>query len=345
MKRRRFSKVLFAGMAGMAGMYSPFVAGSRAKKKKSFIMTVNGPVRSEMVGTCLSHEHILVDFSGADKTNSKNWDIDQVISVVKPYLERANGFGVQTFFDATPAFLGRDPELLMRISMESGVNIVTNTGYYGAQNNKFLPKQAFDDSADQLAEKWIREWKKGVDNTPIRPGFIKIGVDSGPLSAIHMKLINAAAITHLQTGLTIASHTTGAKAAFEQLKLLNLKGVSSDAFIWVHAQEEKDLSKHVKAASQGAWISFDGIREDNAEEYVEMLLNMKSNNMIKKVLISHDAGWYSPGEEHGGSFTPYEAIFTSLIPQLRKRGFKLEDTDSLLIQNPLNAFLISVKKS
>jgi len=342
MKRRRFSKIL---LAGMTSMHIPFVAGSRTKRKKSLIMTVNGPIRPEMVGTCLSHEHILVDFSGADKISSNSWDIDQVISVVKPYLERVSAFGVQTFFDATPAFLGRDPELLMRISMDTGVNIVTNTGYYGAQNNKFLPQHAFEDSIDQLAEKWVKEWKKGVDDTPIKPGFIKIGVDSGPLSDIHIKLVNAAALTHLQTGMTIASHTIGADAAFEQLEILNMQGVSAEAFVWIHAQQEKDLSKHIKAASQGAWISMDGVREDNCEEYVKMLLNLKSNNLIQKALISHDAGWYSPGEDNGGAFTPYEAIFTTLIPQLRKNGFTLEETDRLVIQNPLNAFSINVKKS
>lgn len=340
--RREFSMFL---LAGMAGMHIPLLVRGRSKAKKPVIMTVNGPIKAEMAGTCLTHEHVLVDFSGADKINPNSWNIDQVISVVKPYLERVNGFGVQTFFDATPAFLGRDPELLMRLSMDTGVNIVTNTGYYGAQNNKYLPQHAFDDTVDQLAERWIKEWKRGVDDTPIKPGFIKIGVDPGPLSDIHKKLVNAAALTHLQTGLTITSHTVGAGAAFEQLKLLNEKGVAAEAFVWIHAQEEKDLLKHVEAASKGAWISMDGVREDNASNYVEMLLNLKSNDLIHKALISHDAGWYSPGNDPGGFFTPYEAIFTTLIPQLRKKGFTLAETDRLLIQNPSTAFSISVKKS
>ena len=33
----------------------------------------------------------------------------------------------------------------------------------------------------------------------LKPGFIKIGVDPGSLSELHIKLITAAAMTHLKT--------------------------------------------------------------------------------------------------------------------------------------------------
>jgi predicted metal-dependent phosphotriesterase family hydrolase len=52
--------------------------------------------------------------------------------------------------------------------------------------------------------------KSGVrilTNTGIRPGFIKVGVDSGPLSGIDLKLVQAAARAHLASALTIAVQT------------------------------------------------------------------------------------------------------------------------------------------
>ncbi len=73
--------------------------------------------------------------------------------------------------------------------------------------------------------------------------------------------MRAAAKTHLQTGLTIASHTGNGVAALEELEILKQEGVHPGAFIWVHAQTEGNGKLHLKAAQQGAWVEFDGISE------------------------------------------------------------------------------------
>ena len=51
------------------------------------IMTVNGIVKASELGFTLSHEHILVDFIGADNYDPKRWNHNEVIRVVTPYLE------------------------------------------------------------------------------------------------------------------------------------------------------------------------------------------------------------------------------------------------------------------
>ena len=48
-------------------------------KRNRIIMTVNGPVPLKEMGTTLVHEHILVDFIGADSINDKRWDRSKVI--------------------------------------------------------------------------------------------------------------------------------------------------------------------------------------------------------------------------------------------------------------------------
>ena len=45
----------------------------------------------------------------------------------------------------------------------------------------------------------------------------KIGVDAGPLSDIDRKLVEAGALCHLATGLTLAIHTGNGVAALEIL--------------------------------------------------------------------------------------------------------------------------------
>ncbi|MEJ7823712.1 MAG: hypothetical protein WKF85_15420 [Chitinophagaceae bacterium] len=313
--------------------------------ESQYIISVNGRIPVSEMGTTLIHEHFLVDFIGADKINYSRWNRQEVVTKVLPYLLEAKKHGVKTMFDCTPAFLGRDVFLLKMLAKESGLQIVTNTGYYGAVDNKYLPKLAFTETAEQIAGRWIKEFKKGIENTTVKPGFIKISVNPGNLSALHQKVVRAAAITHLQTGLTICSHTGIAIPAFEEINLLKKMNVHPSAFVWTHAQNEQDIKLHVKAATAGAWISLDGIGWGNIEKYADTINNLASAGMLNKILISHDAGWYKPGEKEGGSFKGYTNIFEELIPLLDKKGFTDNDIQQLLIKNPAEAFAVRVRKS
>jgi len=307
-------------------------------------MTVNGPVSSKEMGVSLIHEHILVDFIGADSITFMRWDKSKVADRSLPFLKQIKDLGCQTFIECTPAYLGRDPLLLKSLSASSGLNILTNTGYYGAVNNKYIPQHAFYETADQLAARWILECENGIDGTGVKPGFIKIGVENGNLTDLHKKLVVAAARTHLKTGLTIASHTGPAIPAFEQLDILKIEGVAPEAFIWVHAQSEKDLSNHVKASKMGAWIGLDGLNENNLTDYIRMIKNLRENNLLNKILLSHDAGWYHPGEENGGEYRGYTTLFKKLIPLLRKENFSEKEINQLLVFNPSEAFKIGVHR-
>jgi phosphotriesterase-related protein len=313
-------------------------------KKDGIIMTVNGPISSGKMGVSLIHEHILVDFIGADSVSDQRWNKSNVLERSLPLLKQIKELGCKTFFECTPAYLGRDPLLLKNLSDSSGLNIITNTGYYGAGNNKYLPKHSFNETADQIATRWIMEWDSGIDGTGIKPGFIKIGVMDGNLSDLHKKLVVAAARTHLKTGLTIASHTGPAIPAFEQLDILHNEGVAPEAFIWVHAQAEKDLNNHVRAARMGAWIGLDGVNDNNLADYVKMIKNLKENDLLNKILLSHDAGWYHPGEENGGEYRGYTTIFEKLVPLLLKENFSEMEINQLLVKNPSQVFTIRVRR-
>ena len=119
------------------------------------------------------------------------YDADAAFRKALPFLERVHQLGGRTLVECTPAFLGRDVRLLERLSAASGLHILTNTGYYGAVNDKFLPPHAFTENADQLAARWIAEARDGIEGTGIRPAFMKIGVDAGPLSAVDETLVPA----------------------------------------------------------------------------------------------------------------------------------------------------------
>ena len=311
---------------------------------KEQIITIDGAIRPQKMGRTLIHEHLLVDFIGADKISFDRWNREEVLKVVLPYLLEVKKRGIKTLLDCTPAFLGRDVHLLQLAAQKSGLQILTNTGYYGAVDNKYLPKWAFTETAEQLANRWIAEFEKGIDGTDVRPGFIKIGVNPGPLSELHRKLVRAAGLTHLRTGLTICSHTGPALAAFEEIEELQRMGIHPSAFIWVHAQGESNKNFYTKAAQIGAWVSLDGMGWGDWENYASWLDLLKSNRLLHRVLISHDAGWYKPGEVNGGNFVGFTAIFEKVFPILRQKGFTQDDFDQLLVHNPAEAFKIRVRK-
>lgn len=305
------------------------------------IMTVLGPIEAAQMGCTLAHEHVLVDFIGAEEVSRNRYDAQAARQVILPHLERVKALGLRTFVECTPAYLGKDPLLLKNLAERTGLQILTNTGYYGARDGVFLPAHAFRETAGQLAERWVRDWREGLEGTGVRPGFIKIGVTaSSSLSGMDRKLVQAAACAHLQTGLTIASHTVDAPV-LEELEILRQEGVDPSAFIWVHAHTDSDPRRHVAVAELGAWVEFDAVGE-HVEPDVQRILAMKEHGLLHRVLLSHDAGWYEPGKPDG-EFRGYTALFEHLIPALKARGFTGSEVELLTVANPAEAFCVRVR--
>lgn len=347
MDRRHFIQLGFTG--SLAASFLP--EALYARRSVSGLMTVNGKINPRKAGIVLPHEHILVDFIGADKVSPDRYDRDEVFQKALPYLEQAKALGCQTLIECTPNFLGRDPELLKQLSEKTGLQLLTNTGYYAARSYQHLPPSFFENSEHEIAKIWINEWENGIGNTGIKPGFIKIGNDPGETEdeiAIDQKLVRVAAKTHVATGLTIANHMgkgyRGIKA-IETLKILKDEGVHPSAWIWVHAQNEEDMTKHIEVAQQGAWVEFDGLSPERIAQHATFVVNMKNEGLLSQVLISHDAGWYHVGEENGGDYRGYNTLFDGFIPALKNQGFTDKDIDMLIVLNPARAFEIQKRET
>ena len=191
--RRTFIQQSLATAGALA--IAPSVFASKPQ-----VMTVTGPIAPDQMGFTLPHEHIMSIFGG-QPVKVAQYDEEKLFAKVIPYLKMLKVFGVQTICECTGAYFGRRVDLLRRISRETGMQILTNTGYFGAAHDRYVPAHAFEETIDQIAQRWINEWETGIDGTDIRPGFIKIGVDPGMPSDIDKKLILAAGKTHLKTGL------------------------------------------------------------------------------------------------------------------------------------------------
>ncbi|MBT7095801.1 phosphotriesterase, partial [Candidatus Poribacteria bacterium] len=61
------------------------------------VMTVRGPISPSEFGRVLAHEHVMVDFVGADKTGPHRWDADEVRSLLLPLLREVKERGFDSF--------------------------------------------------------------------------------------------------------------------------------------------------------------------------------------------------------------------------------------------------------
>ena len=303
-------------------------------------MTVAGPITPDQLGTCLTHEHLMSIF-GDEPRYDPNYDEAALFAQVVPYLKHVKQLGAKSIFECTGAYFGRDVRRLQQLAQRSGVQIITNTGYYGAANDRYVPPHAYQESAQAIARRWITEFEQGIDGTDVRPGFIKIALDGGPVSAIDAKLVRAAALTHAATGLTMACHTgNNPEGARTALTILREEGVAPAAWIWTHANKVEDINALLPAARAGAWISLDGVRAPDEEEVFERhlryLKEFKEHKLLSQVLLSHDGNSFSRSE----SIRPYEAIFTALLPRLMEEGFTSAEVQRLMVDNPARAFAI-----
>src|SRR5690606_14715499 len=138
-----------------------------ADTRPPLVETVRGPIAATELGRVLPHEHVLVDFVGADKVSPSRYDAGKVFAAVLPHLIHARELGARSLFECTPNFLARDPRLLARLSEASGLHLVTNTGLYGARQNTFIPRFLQIESSRQLAARWIGEARDGIGETGI----------------------------------------------------------------------------------------------------------------------------------------------------------------------------------
>ncbi len=118
------------------------------------VMTVKGAVDPAGLGITLPHEHVMVDFIGAEKTGRHRYDPTDVVETMLPYLSQLPGLGIRGFVDCTPAYLARDVDVLLQLSEQTGLHIVTNTGQY---KEPFLPKKTIETTSSELAALEILE--------------------------------------------------------------------------------------------------------------------------------------------------------------------------------------------
>ena len=338
MKRRSFLSTSAAASAHALTAW-PRAFGAPASPAGT-IHTVRGPIDVGQMGVTLVHEHVLVDFAGAEKVSRSRYDADEAFRTILPYLQDLQKRGCRTLLECTPAYLGRDPLLLRRLSEASGMHIVTNTGYYGAGSDSAVPKHAYAETATQLAARWTAEYRSGIEGTGvrarIREGRSRPGAALGDRPQARR---GGGALPPRHRADPGRPHRRGTGRPGDHLHLEAAgrlaRGVRLGAL-----PERKDPATRSWAARQGTWVELDGVGPTSLETHVEAVVDLFRRDQLDRVLVSQDSGWYHVGEPGGGSYRPHTFLFDAFVPTLVARGLREADVRTLLVENPARAFAV-----
>jgi phosphotriesterase-related protein len=300
------------------------------------IETTLGPKHAGELGIILPHEHVILDLRGPDAPGFGQAAADDVIRLMAPEFARAKEAGVTAIVETTAVGGGRRPDLLRALSLSTGVPIVVPTGVF---REPWIAEWAQRHAEEELRDWMVGELREDIEGSGVRAGWIKLRSGDDGLSEAQAKLLRAAAAAGAATGAVIGSHTIRGRVAHQQIDVIEKAGYRPDRFIWIHTQEEPDLALHLEVARRGAWIEYDGIGEASRADdvYVDRILRILDAGLEARLLLSHDRGWFDPGQPGGGTPRPYTHLFDNLLPALRRAGVDEPAIRRLTEDNPFRA--------
>lgn len=225
-----------------------------APRKPGTVATVLGQISGDQMGFTAPHEHLL-----ASSTEfARLWPeyLGGRAKFTNDAVERmkaARAAGIGTIVDCTTADLGRDVQLLREVSRRSGVHIVAATGHWLTPTPSFEAR-----TADELAEFFVLEIERGIEDTGVKPGVIKAASQGEGVTPFQEKVFIAAARASKRTGVPVTTHTDARNRGGEQqARLLEKEGLEPRMVCIGHSDESADFDYLAGLARRGYTLGFD----------------------------------------------------------------------------------------
>ena len=343
--------------------------------------TVLGAAEPSALGITLTHEHLLIDLSrlfappdaaGARATyyapltqetlsrirhyhepNLENYrllDVDVAIAELGLYAQR----GGATMVDATSIGIARDPVGLARIARAAGVNIIMGAAFYVDAAHPDWARRA---SADELAERVVRDVTEGADGTGIRSGIIGEVGCSFPLTPNERKVLKAAATAQRATGAPVLIHPgRGEESPIEIIEALDQAGADLTRTIIGHLDRTVFKRETLSAiGAAGCWFEWDlfgnessyyrlnpSIQHPNDGTKLADIRRLIAEGYGERIVIAHDICSRHRLVKYGGH--GYHYILEHIVPLMRARGFSEKMVEDILINNPAKILAFAAPK-
>jgi phosphotriesterase-related protein len=297
--------------------------------------TTLGPKRADELGIILPHEHIFVDLRTPDQPGYAVAEAADVVRLMAPEVEAAKARGVTAIVECSTGGVGRRADMDLAVSLATGMPIVVPTGNY---REPWIPAWVATATEAELEAFMLHEMTEGMDGTPVLAVWIKISAGDEGITTLEERILRAAARAAQHTGAIIGSHTIKGRVVMDQLDIIEAEGYRADRFISIHTQAEPDFGLNLAVAERGAWIEYDNIGNTPDGPMAERIVKVLEAGYGKQLLLSHDRGWYDPGQPGGGVPKPFTHLFDVMLPMLRQRGVGDETIRQLTVANPFAAY-------
>ncbi len=305
------------------------------------IRTVCGDIaKKEITGNILTHEHVMCTSFDMLHMWGKKWlDLESFAETAAAvYRFLAERYGVSLIVDGTPCDLGRDMELIRRVSEKSGVHIVASTGFY------HYPSQLTSSrSAEELADICMEEYKNGVGAAGIKPGILKCAVDYAGVTADCRKRITAMGIMQRETGLPLYAHCHHIENTGHALLDILLENGADPAKIAIgHATSRLEVPYLAGLLDRGCCIDLDQPHCHDMQACVDTVAALTRLGYGKRLLFSLDTPLYSDFESKAHVLRGarihaerYGLLFDTLLCAFQEAGCTQMDCQRFMQSNAM----------
>ena len=281
-------------------------------------------------GITLTHEHMSINLSPGDLDTDS---FDELVSDLKTIYR----CGVRNIIDLTNQSMGRDVQYTSRLMKETGINIVSSTGYY---IEPYVKPYVSDRSVEELTNIYIRDLTEGIDGTDIKAGVIgEIGWSADGPDEYELKAWEAAAIAAVKTSCVVSVHPSRGRQMIKQTEFLISRGVLSEKIIIGHIEFFPTEEVLLNILKTGVNIGLDmvgktSIQRDDYRAGVFKLV--RDSGYLPNILLSTDICRRQDLKSFGSY--GYVHLFETFIPKLKKLGITDDEINTVLIDNPKRIF-------
>lgn len=336
-------------------------------------MTVLGEVDIKELGIVTPHEHIFIDmsvfFSEPEEISSK-LIAHAPVTIDKLGILKRNNFamldnvqmmdyetqkkeimefkyaGGRTVVDASNHGLGRDPTLLKRIAIDTGLNIICGCGYYvaSAQDDQTLQLTVEEMEADI-----VRDLTVGIGHTDIKAGIIgEIGIN-WDMPDFEVRSLTAACRAQKRTGAPLMIHVNPwCTRGLDALEIIKEHQIDPKRVVICHSDVQNNENYIFSLLDSGVYVEFDNFgKENNTDpwdigpgngrfvsdwERVRLVKKIVERGYAGQLLFSCDICLKTLLHTYGG--WGYDHVLTHILPMLREVQVSEETIHRVLVENP-----------
>ncbi|OWF40208.1 phosphotriesterase-related protein-like [Mizuhopecten yessoensis] len=335
------------------------------------IQTVLGLIEPSEAGVTMAHEHLKMEFHSMysphpdskiqdkkddDITMENLWwirqhpyssvrnlylnDVEEAVTAEMEYY-KSNGGG--TIVDVTTMGIERDIKFLQKVSQETGVNVVSGSGFYVESTRP----ETVGMTVEEMANVMTADISSGCDSTSIKCGCIgEIGC-SWPLGASEKRAVQASGVVQQDLGCPVIFHPGRHQdAPFELVRIYQEAGGRVDKLIMSHLDRTiSDVDLLIEFARLGCYCEFDlfGIEnshyqfaEDldmpNDAERIRRIKSLVYAGFEDRVTIAHDIHTKIRLMKYGGH--GFSHILLNILPKMQQRGISKAIAYKMVADNP-----------